>query len=682
MCSSVGTVGKLALVINDTTQASVALLYSDVAASDTYNYLTYKASITNAGSATSGTVFLRSVAPHSRGAYYNDIGYFVVLYESSLQATYLVLDLNKTLVAKIAANQAGTHASQTVATNFNVGTESDTFTVGILRKGRIQSANAELFANLIPYEAVVDFDATSTQVDTKAQGSVIVSGGIVTQYDGVSAIEYGFTLGPDYTTPSDVSAGGSVSNDTYIIYAVYEWIDANGIRHLSAPSPANTHTKAGGNAIQVTVPTYRFTDKTGSRSEVKIRVYMTEASGTLPYFITSADNDLSVNSININVLAEPDGSTEILYTASGAVENEAPPAARFVVTHDNRLWCLGTEVEDEIFYSKEFKADTGVGFNSDFKITLDPFGGKVTAGASMDDYLIVMKETATYAVSGSGPNDLGQDNTYSKPKLISADVGCQDPKSVLTMPTGIIFKSRKGFHILSRGLQTQYIGAAVEDYNNDTCYSSILLNDRQEIRFTMSSGVILVYNYFFNRWTVIDAPGCLDATIWKNTDYVYLTSSKVLQEDTSTYLRDGSYVQSKIRTGWIALAGVQGYQRIYKMAMLGTYHTDHKFNVTHYYDYSDLAQDVNTITASDLVNTATYGDSATYGADDYYGGSQNNEVYQLREDVPRQKCESISFEFTDSLVNSNAGQGFSLNAISLTVGVKKGLYKTSSTRSR
>ena len=689
--ASIANVDTLTIAIDSTDGSSVGYYYG-ITAANSYNNYTKSCSVQTDGTVGTAGVFLRSVTPVSKACYYNDIGYFNVLHDSTLQATYFTVSTQGKVIAKYAAGEGPEDGDIGRLSNFGVSNTSTDFYFGALKKGRIKSENATIFANLGLGLATLCFDNKTRALSAQLNDNLIISGGVLRAYDGESAVEYGFNLYPENVTAVENGAG-SVPNGTYLCYAVYEWYDAKGIRHQSAPSVGQSVTVSGGGstAIDVTVPTLRITDKTSdtslySRDNVQVKVYITEASGTVPYYsgFKAENTDITTtDSVTVSLTSNLSSitSNEILYTSGGALENIAPVAANYSFIYDNRPVLVGLEDGDVVRFGKNVQTREGVGFNEDLEFRVDPLGGKLVAGAAMESYMVLFKETATYIVYGSGPNDLGANSNFSTPELISSDIGCQSPKSVLQTPKGIVFQSNKGIYMVTKDLRLQYIGANVEDYNSSTIVASNILKDSNEIRFVTDQGVTLVFNYFFNAWAIDTTPNAIDATIWQNTKYTYISTTKALQEDSTTFLDDGSYVSTTIKTGWINLSGLQGYQRLYEIGLLGSYHNNHIFQVKSYYNYSDIVKETQTITAATLVNTAVYGDSATYGADDVYGGSENDEVYQTRYRPSIQKCQSMSIELVDSIVGSNNGEGFSLEGLSLTVGRKKGLFKTSTTRS-
>ena len=101
----------------------------------------------------------------------------------------------------------------------------------------------------------------------------------------------------------------------------------------------------------------------------------------------------------------------------------------------------------------------------------------------MDDKLIIFKNNSIYFMAGDGPNNLGQQDTFSQPQLISSDVGCENKNSIVLSPQGLFFKSNKGIFRLSRSLGLSYIGAPIEDFNDLTIKKADLLAKKNEVRF-------------------------------------------------------------------------------------------------------------------------------------------------------------------------------------------------------
>ena len=164
--------------------------------------------------------------------------------------------------------------------------------------------------------------------------------------------------------------------------------------------------------------------------------------------------------------------SEPLYTTGGVLENDAPEASIYVAPYKSRLWLLLSD-GFTLQYSKVTGIGEAVRFNAGQKIPMDDFGGKATCAIAMDDHLIIFKERAIFALTGEGPNDLGQQDDFRPPYLVTSDAGCIDPNSLVNNPNGVMFKSGKGIYMLKRNFTLQYIGDSVEQYNEETINSRI-----------------------------------------------------------------------------------------------------------------------------------------------------------------------------------------------------------------
>ena len=116
----------------------------------------------------------------------------------------------------------------------------------------------------------------------------------------------------------------------------------------------------------------------------------------------------------------------------------------------------------------------GVGFNLRFQKPVDPAGGDVTALGFMDDKTIIFKQRRTFAFFGDGPLPTGAQDTFSKPQLVTTDMGCDNQRSLESTDLGLMLESEKGIYLLDRSLQSVYIGADVEGFNDLNITSGVL----------------------------------------------------------------------------------------------------------------------------------------------------------------------------------------------------------------
>lgn len=686
--TTVGTdIEKITLIRTTSSIDQITAYYQVPAASDSDDYIV-KNTLDLDGTVGTRSVYIRSLGLAAKAFTYNGEVYLPTLHQSDLQSTIFVLDSNALVIAKIAAGNAGTHAGVGAFLSSAVEKSTGIISFVINKKGIIRSENATLFSLLGVAEAKIDFEGVNTYSSANLNKNLSITGGVLNSFDGDSVVEQGFNLFPEGVAVTGTStSGGFMSDGVYQYSCIYKWIDAKGNIHRSAPSVAFSNTLSGGGSTQkntLTIPTLRVTRKTSPRTEVTIEVYRTEASGSIFYNVGSVssliNNDPSVDSVTFDdTLADATIiSNEILYTTGGVLDNIAAPSCDIIVSHGNRLFIAGLQDKKEIRYSKITRTGEATAFNEALSIKVDPRGGDITALASMDANLIVFKRDNIYRVAGDGPSDTGSGATFTEPEIIASAVGCVGFNSVVLGPDGLYFKSAKGIYKLSRSLEVSYVGAPVEDFNDLTITSSQLLDDRNEIRFTTSIGTTLVYNYYFNQWSIFTGQITQDSIIW-NSKYTRIsTNNEILQEDSTTYLDQGAAVKMKISTGWIRISQLQGYQRAYRASILGDYKSRHILRVGVFNDYSNtLVQTSEFIPADTLsANSGYYGDG-TYGTSSPEGGS-NNGVYQFETHLKQQKCQAVRFVIEDIIDNSTDygdGESCTISGITLQVGTKRGVNK-------
>lgn len=493
-----------------------------------------------------------------------------------------------------------------------------------------------------------------------------------------------------------IGKGGSVDNGTYGYGVIYQWQDSKNQVHRSFPYLFNvTVSGASANArIGLVVSTLRLTEK----SNVIIHIFRTKANQSTYFRLTSATAPL-FNDKTVDALAYTDGATdasllsnEILYTNSGEIGNDAPPSSSFIHNHQNRLW-LKSDQRNLLFYSKQYITGRGVEFSQQFSFQIDTPGGDVTGLASVDDKLIVFKRSTIRGIIGEGPNALGQQNDFSQDVLVSTDTGCTEPASIVQFSGsdyqgqavgGVMFKGDKGIYLLDRSLTLSYIGAPVEAFNSLTITSAVLMEGTNQIRFTTSAGVALVYDYYFGQWSTFTNYQAVTALFQNNSQaaaaYYLLRSDGTVQKETSgVFDDDGNSIKLLLQTAWIKLAGIQGFQRVRRASLLGAFKSSHQFQMDLAYDYNPVVRNTLYWNPASAINTSTWGSDATWGSGAFWGGSQDN-VYQFRAHLPRQKVEAISFTISD-VINTTYGESFNISDLSLEVGVLPGVYRQRASKS-
>lgn len=651
-------------------------VYYEVSATETYNHYIKRASIDNAGNITSAaSVFARSVGLAARAFEQDGRAYIPVIHDSTLQSSYFLLDQDASLVTKNSVGFGGDIIPKGSLSAPVRLSDSEIITVaqgtGLISSGRISP--------LLGGDTVrIRFTNRFNIQDAELGPNLHIAGGVMRMYDGTEIVEHGFNIFPEnLSSTNQQNSGGSIDDGTRQYVAVYAWTDNQGLVHRSTPSVPITVTFSGGNAqqrVDIVVPTLRLTEKSGSIVEI----YRTEDNGTVFYKITDDTsplfNDKTVDTVTftdtISDLDLIDG--QLLYTTGGVLENNVAPSAEIITEFRDRIIVASLEERSVIAASKIRADGEPVEFSDFITIQVPTEGGRITGLEVLDDKLIIFKETKIFLISGDGPTNTGQQNTFTEVQEITSDVGCLSPDSIVVMPQGIMFKSQKGIYLLNRGLATAYIGSSVEDFNDLTVSSAVLMSDVNQVRFTTSDGNALVYDYFFQKWTTFTNYEALDSVNINGIYNLLKTDGTLQREDASSHTDNGLPINMALETDWITLGEFQGYKRLYKIMMLNKYHSPHKFRFKMAYDFKEAFTFDAEVDPADFIDATPYGVNTPYGSGSPYGG--NGSQYQVQFNMSQQKCQSFKIRFEEKN-QDEYGEGLTLVAFSALMGIKGGLYR-------
>jgi len=236
-----------------------------------------------------------------------------------------------------------------------------------------------------------------------------------------------------------------------------------------------------------------------------------------------------------------------------------------------------------------------------------------------------------------------------------------------------MFQSDKGIWLLGRDLSTSYIGAPVEDLTlTATVESAINVPATNQIRFTLNSGITLMYDYYYQQWgTFVNVPA-ISSTLYNGLHTFINDSGSVFQETPGVYLDGGNPVLLSFTTGWINVAGLQGYERAYFLYLLAQYITPHKLQVAISYDYEVSPTQISLITPDNY--SPAWGGDALWGSNQVWGGP-NGSREQWRVILQKQRCQAFQVSVTESYdptYGIAAGAGFTMSGLLAVVGIKKG----------
>lgn len=659
-----------------------------------------KLTVTTLGVVSSPSVILRSVGLASK-PFIDTSGmiYMMVAYGEVNQPTYFLIDSSGNIYMRLAySNGGGYAASQVLPT---VSLIDDTYFVPYLIKDFLVSVNK---GTALPSGTPVNGIYTQTginlakfsinihkQYSSEIANALHLTGGQLWEYDGVRPVEHGFHVWPENAASTTATGSGSITAGTYNYIFTYEWTDNQGNLHRSAPSiPITQITTTSSSTNTIKVPTLRLTYKltpnpvriVGYRWSVAQQTYYQFTSITSPVLNNTAVDSVTIvdTASDLSILGQT-----LLYTTGGVVENIAAPASIHTALFKNRLFLIDAEDPNLLWFSKQVISNVPVEMSDLLTIYVAPTSGAqgstgpMRALSAMDDKLIIFKEDAIYYLTGTGPDNTGANNDFSDATFITSSVGCNNPSSIVLMPNGIMFQSDKGIWLLGRGLETTYIGADVEEFNSETVLSAQSIPGTNQIRFTLTNNVTLMYDYYYGQWGTFNNTFAISSTLYNRT-HTYLNSyGQVFKETPGLYLDGSQPVLISFVTNWFNLAGIQGYERFYEMLLIGTYFTPFKLNVQLAYDYNDSPTQATMVLPDNYSNP--WGEEAQWGSGGSWGGNGN--VLEARVFPERQKCEAFQIQINEiydpSFTNSSgvvpAGQGLSLSGLNLVVGMKKG-YRT------
>ena len=661
------------------------------------------ATVTEGGTVAALAAIARSVGLASKAFLLNGTLYFVSCYQSPYQDTYFLMDLQGRVIAKLAYTNGGGYLPFGLP---SVSLSGQTIRFPYLIKDLITSVNKD--TNVVAGTQVSGvYSQTGINLASITLGVGIVSseiglnlnisGGFLWAYDGYQTVEQGFFLYPDDIKATSTGSG-SMSAQPYFYQVTYEWTDSQGNAFKSAPSiPVTVTTVGGSNAVVVNFPYLRLTYKV--LNPVKVVIYRWSVNQPIYYQTTSITqpiiNDPTSDSgsfTDTNSDATILGNS-ILYTTGGVVENIGPPATNITTLFDDRLWLVDAEDQNLLWFSKQALQAAPADMSDLLTMYIAPNTGAqgstgvITALSPLDEKLCVFKKNAILYINGTGPDNTGANSNYSPPNFITATVGCDKPNSIVFIPSGLMFQSDKGIWLLGRDLSTNFIGSPVENYTqNAVVLSAVNVPGTNQVRFTLDSGITLMYDYFYGQWGTFTNIPSVSSTLFQGMHTYINKYGQVRQEQYNHYLDGDDPVLLKFTTGWLNLAGLQGYQRAFFFYLLGRYLSPHKLMCDIAYDYNSSPSQRTMITPDNLSPTfggpQTNGQDTVYGQDTPYGGPGDLENWRIFLD--KQRCSAFQLtisEICDASFGIPAGEGLTLSGLNLVVAIKKGFRPISAAHS-
>jgi hypothetical protein len=466
------------------------------------------------------------------------------------------------------------------------------------------------------------------------------------------------------------SATGSIDitlNDVFSYRLVFEYEDAAGDLHRSAPSAGKSVTatstdSTGAFTMSVTRPGAQEIPSVNPRWVL----YRTEANGSVFYRTKTVpyDEDSPAVLVVIDTTSDADLiDNELLYTQGGELEATPPPAPLDVQVVADRAWIVSSENPRQAWHSKIKQPFFSYEFNSTLVLESPE---DLTASAEMDGRFVAFSEDRIFSTGGAGPDNNGI-GAFAPLTEISADAGCVQRPSVVSTPVGVMFMSRKGIRLLNRSLALEPIGDDVEDITlNATFKSAVLVASEDQVRWTITGAVtggqqddVLVYDYSRGLWSTFQLGGfgsSGDAAVFGDVHHMLEDgTSDVHAQSTVNFSDDGNHYPLRMRSNDILFDGIAGFQRIWRLI----------FAVVRR-GQSGMTVEYSTDDRSDVTRTWSNTEFPALGVKTYL---------QVRLQGVYQKCERLVFEIQDTPPTGAADEGFSILGVHIEAGIKRGMKR-------
>lgn len=301
---------------------------------------------------------------------------------------------------------------------------------------------------------------------------------------------------PDLATTPTFTHGTPGSTFSYIYRFCYEYTYTVGQVSFQDQGPmtevvatGNSAIAAGaGNTMAISAIPVIANGATGNydTTVIKVFIHRTEDAGTVFYKVGEVTNGTTTFNDTTT-----DAALVLLpkaYTEGGVLDNDPPPAAKFVVTAGDKVWYAwtkenGVEYPSRLRQSNPFDPDSCPAGN--FHTLEDDFAGLGAVGV----YPIALCKSRIYRIEG-GFDKTGRGSIV--PKDISRVVGCVSHQSIVNTERGVFFAGTDGFYYTD-GYQCKKIS---DEFN--TTYNELISTT------TKQKNIQGMYDALENRvyWTV------------------------------------------------------------------------------------------------------------------------------------------------------------------------------------
>lgn len=491
-------------------------------------------------------------------------------------------------------------------------------------------------AALSAYLVTLDFADAGRWRSAQHNGSMFLTGGVLSYFDGRRVAEAAFLYSPLLTA----GFAGTGLTGTFSYVATYEEVDNDGnwcISGVSAPVTAAPANQTVTLAARPLVITNRLTSGV---ADPRVRVSFwrttgeTGTAGSIYYFVASAVHTTLGGGFSDSTADATLTTQRLLYgtgnlpgTNGSGQDRRAPPYVNHAVSYNGML---AVATGSDLWWSGQTVSGEGTWWSPAFYQPIEGVGD-ITGLAVLDGTIYAFKRRIIFALAGDAPSDNGSSGGIGTPRRLACDVGCIDANSIVSTSAGVFFQSERGIELLTRSGAVQWIGEQVR--NTLATYpvvASAVLDDKGGyVRFELAAassggrvsgnGFGLVYNLILNLWQSSDDrtgaashEAAQSATMVQNggvrrhawlgvngTVYVERTDA-----DVAANLDGATWVTMRATSPWIHIAGIHGEHFLDEFLLLAEKATDHDVTISLGFDYSSSFTSTKTFTAATIATLA------------------------------------------------------------------------------
>lgn len=398
-------------------------------------------------------------------------------------------------------------------------------------------------------------------------------------------------------TPS--ASGGTLATGVYKFFLAWKYTDSQGKSYYS-PQSKDISASVTGATGSVTVGWYQ--DETSRMPAERhattlgitdLVLWATEANGDVFY----SQGTVSYSGAGLDsVVVTSISLSEPWPFLGGIVESDGLPPCGAVSTCLGRVWAPLAMANDTWMFSAQASPNFGPRFPNGFSLRTSAEHGRPQIAVEMDNKILLFHEYGVFVTWGEGPDETGS-GQFAQPILVTQSVGCKYPRSCVLTDAGVMFMSYEGVYLITKSLQPVYAGKDVEDYNSLVITGAHNLVDRHQVWMYSSDGTVLCYDEYHQRWSVFTGLATNATAMVDGVPYINSTSDlRIWKEDKTSYTNNGTAFDCELKTGWISLAGLQGFERMYKLTFSGSGTTD--ATLTLYRDWSASSYETFTVAAA------------------------------------------------------------------------------------